>query len=1527
MKRGRIKKAIGDLLRHRQGTPGHVVVLALLAAKMDRPSLAIAVFKKFESQFPEARVFFESWREQFGENAGPPEVSYAAAIRYGIETKSYAPLVAFLSSGLSTNEAIIAGAEFLMARKAYTEVVDLRAGLSSIGTARSVEIAAVAAFRLGDFNDSIEILADASRAGLSLPPRLVQLRLRAQEASGDHFNLIKDLRALLRESDDPDLRGRLFDAYVRIGALEDAAQVTKDAIAAGSLDNVNALRVANVLRNFAPETARRAIADIRPDELPKELLPNLLGLSAELGLREVQDEMVRRLFADLSPDGAVTRFDSVEAVIEFMNDRADKYRATIEQWLAGVQPAAVAFSGNCKDYALLLLGDRRTRRANMGYSFPMMLTAGTHRSADTLETVGRPGLRMELGALLLADRFRLLDEIEQVFEIYVPPSLPEALVEIRGHFRGVSDAVASQLRAIGRRDSAVQVLNKPGEGAQKIQFLHQAPDGDDSRLVFLSVLEHAFQGGHVTKAEKQSARAALGVSDDEPLPEMTFDSVVIGSQALFDLVGLGILEGIARSFSVAVLDTELEQHLKQIDVVEAEGRIGIKVEELRKTVADRLGSSAWHTLPSRDTDFQSMRMQPPAHVCCLIETLPHEEAEAPSLFWFEDRTLSRNPPSGAVNLGQILTTLRKSQQLTDDEYFQVLKKLRDAGYSFLPIDADELFAQIRSAPIVSDSVVENDDLASIRSWFAQDAINLKFIDLTVEIDSSGRVLGESRRTLQLTHLVQDLFALVWSDESATSIEKTARSLWIWTNLRLDCTPAPVGPENPQIRRQFAALNVAQTLALTLHAELGTPEIPKPARQEMVDWLVSVAIEPLAEADPAALELVWDTLAGMLTRLLEPTEERDEKIRQALDAHMKRIVAGYLRLLPVEWGEQIVSRSGADGVLTRQTVMLLEVGNDQVAVESIAKAFSDAAASQTNSARFKYYKSGKSALLTLEGDENGIPTGTIKRGRRSGSIDAVTVAMLHPDPLIREQIFLSTAEIGSVGRPISQEERVSLALEPDAERRVEILHEFYAADFSRSLSQLDIRIQRKGQLNIDDFDLPDPDVLLNYLGLASDFVGGGIELSANAFKAINEKISAREAVWRVSSLPVRLPEEVLPDFAAAVETPKPGAHRYFMLDMAGAFARARTSGLPGEDLAFLGQVTDERLNFFRKVLVHGARQALRSGKWSEVDPDLVSYLLWLYADQLVRVLNPSEGSLAQLSAWLSTRSRRRLLDDEEIWGKWTKRCLFNLSPNRLKGAFVAELIELGVAIPPDLVSMVGKPVGSGDWLPNPELFATAPPDAPMECWISADPIPGFARVGWIGETHPFVARDPSILLRNIMGEVQVENWRVLLPLVALIIDLDDIDAETISALRERVEEYLILKDAYDPDPARSALFDVLADIYGQQKDREAFTGLLTNVIRLVKSKWPRDVADLHGDAESDRFAIELANATYVFCWAWHSDHVSRVNLFCEILRQAAEAWPGFSPFAIALLENIVVQVDMPTAAAAIWPVLFQLRANR
>ncbi len=1520
MRRGRIKKALGDILRKNQGTPSHVVVLAMMASAFATPAAAVSVIDKFAGNFPAAQGFLQDWRQQFTANDGPPDQSYSAGVRHVIETGDAQPLKAFLASDRSSIEAVLSGSEFLMSRGLFVDVNDLRAMLSSIDTTRAVEMSAYAALRAGDPVSCLAIVERAQEGGLELPNKLIRLRAEAQNILGNHRDQIKDLKQLVEKGDDPQARSRLFEAYVNIGALEEVKLETERALRAGDLGHHEAVRLASALKKVSPETARLLLTDVGKADVPPELAGPLLSLSAELGLEGLQDRMLRLVLSD-PRQNMITKFDDVEQVLEHINKHAEAQRNNVSELLHGRMPAAIAL-GNSKEYALLHLGDALTRRSAAGDSFPMLLDASTqHRKMPSME--GRPVLRIDVGALLLADRLGILEAIDRRFSIQVPRSLGQALIDMESQFGPLSRPISEGIRAIAQGNSAVQVVESLPETSVELVVLMDTPEDEEPLNIIAHLLDQAFKGGHITRTQLTDARASMEIVDVRQAPHRVFSGVLVAGSALFDLLKRDLLEPLARSFPIQVLESELAHHLVQIDAAEAEEAIGKRIGLLRQRVSDRL-SSEWTTVGALPDMADERTANLPAHVRCLTETFPRDGDD--SFFWIEDRIILARSPANALNLAQVLRVLREAGELDDRSYPLVMKSLRKAGYSFLPLDHDEILGILRSAAVVNGRLVDNDDLRTLRRWLARDIINLRYLDPTPEVDGEGRPGGESRRMLLLSQLSSDLVTRIWQNTDIEIEDAEALSAWVWASLRVDYLPSPPASDNALARRHLAAMNVIHALFATLQSDLGRDKFPEDRRAPFANWVLDNAVAPMVAADAEMDDLIAVLLAGLIERLTNGPDDIEADLADALRAQMAKVIHRFLQLLPLDLANRIAEHHGINQAIGRENIMLLEVGDTlRIAVRDIEAAFADAFHDNGGHKVVRSYKDNVPGTLIVGDGDTGLPAASIDFGSGPHPFDSATIAALHPDHVVRSKLLGTVLNSDGTGHQFSAHQVEAISSEHRAERRVELLHDLLGADFSRKLAKLRHRVENGGTLDPDDLKLPSPAAMLEFIGLTTQFDGDGSMIVEAAADALFERFGSDTAIERLSSLPVAMPERVSKTILDLLEQDVDRAHMSWSFAIAALLAKAHAKSLAESDFQLLDRLSKPRLRLFCTLLGGSARQALGDPEWLSIEPELIFHLVWLHADQLTSVFDVEQMPLDDLSAWAAGRTNRKLTesDDAQSWEAWLARSLLSMTPSRLRAAAYAELSRLGADLPAPFVDRVGQ--GSGDsWVPSPDLLVQLP-ECPTNIWVAQDPVRQFVVAGWMSKDNSLAVRDSSQLLLNIVSEMTDLNWRPLTSLVALVIDLRNVSDEAIASLMEKLEVQATPAALAEDDMSRSALLDVIAKVYGRQNRRSDFERLVVAIAKLGDKAWPESKSRSRIPEGAYQLGTELINAVYLYEWARGVPVVERLQGLSGTVRKLADTWPTLRGVAIASLEATASQFDVATACEGIWPVLIEMRA--
>lgn len=1531
LKHGRIRKAFADAIRTGKGTPSHVVVLAMMAAGRASPDKGIAQIDKFAAIFPEATAFFDAWRQQFGADGGTGgSAFFAQSLRDSLATDNVASVYGYVSSHLSEVENLLAGADFLASRGAFDLVDQLRPALSKILSARAIELASVAALNSDDARASIEILDQALAQGMDNTRRLSYVRIRAWKALGNHHALIDDIQEQLRDREDPELREELLEAYLRIGALDRVKEQAELALDSGIIDKRKAVQLAIALQSHAPDVARRALEGLGSYDVPSDLENVVLELASNLGIASLQQEMIRKLVTDPEKKANFRSFETIEEMLEMLEEQANGYRAQLDQWLHGTIPAVAAMRNEGKDFVSLFLASKTTRNHRAGNPIPMMLRSGTERPEVRIPAGERPTMRLDLSGLLMAHRVGIIEELDGAFSIQVPESLPEALVLLETQFHEVSKNIAEGIKAVARGDSSVEIRKAVPADVPKLSFVRGGIEGDDKhRIAF--ILDRAFEGGHIDRSQLESICAQLEISAEtirQPTAELG-----LGHDAITAFAQVGILEPLARSIPLMTEQSTVDHMLRQLEFAEDEEKIKLQLRILIQVVAGKLAASKWATLvPDRSVRQDERAGKLPSHARCLLEVLPKDYATFDDFLWIEDRTISRQPIKRLLTLPEILTVLQSRALLDELSCASIGRSLREWGYLCLPIDIEEIATIVEAAPVVDAAIVENGPLGDLRRWFANELQHLRYVDQSHQIDQQGRIIGEVRRTIDLSSLASKLIKRFWLDGKGSDSDLNARSTWVWSNLRLTHLPAPLGAPDPDARRSVAALNAAQMLMVPVHTDLDRRKLKKERYAGLINWTINSVIGPLAKADPETADLTAETVASMLSRLVEIPQGLEIDVAQALKMQMTQLARHFLDLLPDDWEERITSRGDLKQKLSIVTVMLLTVEDDlQLSVKVLEEAFRRCITEGLPRCELASHNSRKKAKLELSTNSDGLPTGALVIGRRRVPIHPSTMGLVHPDKTVRAKLLQTIGEEGPVGRPITSGYLNQLASNENVEFRVDDFHERLRSDFRRTKQLLWERLSKTGSVQLADFDLPPPAYLLDYLGVSREFNGSAAELVAASIEVLRAAVGIEQAIYRVCAFPYRFDRDLLLEFKAAVseagqDTWPPrwesiNTSLLWLLASASA-GQPIEEGEPGLDYG----LSLSHAKLLVRLLRHGARQAVKDPAWRALPPELAFALVWLHADQLARVIAGSGIDPQEFGRWLSARTRPLVFDfkHDEIWDDWLRQSSIQLTGHLLLAKAASTMLSAGLSVPEWLKMTIGQ-TGENHWTPLPEVLVATPQALDAEFWISIDPILAMKTAGWMGHDHPLRHRNQNELMASILEESKEAEAGFLASLVLVIVDLDRVSEELIVALRVRLEATLEQLQVLN-DHVFLAVTDALARVYAQLGDLEGFESSISSLGKDCASKWPRSLVGLTDENEASKAAVALFNAVYVFAAAKRRPLEEICRLLAKNIISIADTWPATLKAAINCLDGISHHVDIATAAETIFPALLELRTR-
>ena len=1540
---GRIRKLFGDAVREERGTVSHLVVFALLSAGLEQPKKGLQAIRRYEHLFPDERSFLDDWKARFGGPAGTVAAPELGIIHASIRDVDNATLVDLLVAKEATVEDVLSGAEFLAWRSGWNDLDRLRPKLLAMDAERPRELAALAPLNAGRPADCLAVLSEIAAVSPKgrLPRRFITMRIRANEELGQHRPIIEDLMSIRRDGDDPFIENRLFDAYLRIGALSDARNMAERLLNDEDLRPDQALRIAYVLRSFDAETARRALTRAGELGIRPEAWGAAASLAADLGLSDLQDRFFRLLGSVEEAGAAVIRFDTVEQALAFIDEQSREYQSKFDDWLHGMMPAVLAMQGDIATYARLFLANPEERKNQVGHRFPMLLLSGAPRSPVAWLDGTRPVLRMDLSALLLAERLSLLPDLDRAFSIRVPNSVAEALMEIQSEFQSIDGRAVEACRAaLSSATGSIRVVHDVPDDASELEPADRIGELDAG--VVAALLDAAFQSGHIDRDVAQEARCRLGLTEDGGAT--TISSARLTPRVVFRLAAAGILEPIARGSPVYISEADAAEFEGYLRRWTHDADIRTRVGKLLEMVSEKLREGRWSSVSrppdeERAADFDRM----PPHLRCVMEIIGSQEGSGGN-FWVEERAFSHKRIEGAVQVHDVLDALHSRGFIATGRRSGALRYLRRWGYAFAPTDTSVIASRLEAAAIKDNEIVETPELAEIRIWFADEVSLLGFIDTNVTPGEDGDFDGELKRILELEYVARTVLTRIWANRTASLPDKRARSNWAWLCLRsgrITGLPADLVPET---RRYVHAASLALVVAMPFFIDLSEEEeLAFDARREFMDWFVDDQLAATAKADDRTIGLISEIVARLLSGLLDRSDEVGAMAGSEISASLTKVALRLLVILPDDLRERILELNDLRRRLGVTPGIVLHVGADfELEPEVLTEAYQNALLSEARggppSANIPL-TTEVAGRLELGEPDHGLRLVKIETESRIIRLDAATSILLDPD---RERRLAAMASIPELSDPrgwYDPTEVSAAAGHDDANDRYLAFKTVMDRDFRRVLRQLRGKLHETGRMSSEDLELPEPSGLLGFLKLRkSDDLSGNFV--ARAAMRLEAELDLRTAILRLAASPLRLPREMIERWGTMLVDEDLLERRRFQSPLSAALRMRAlaTAGVPEPLLEAAGNEFLEaarlQAELFAALVRQGAVAALRSAEWLELSPLVRVVLLWLRADHLTRAMAPPTADAAEVADWVRAISLPDMVDVRlrTALPEWELRMTWQVSPQTLVAVVAGEMIREGslAAIPGSVVEGIKSASGhfaGGTWMPALDIIATTLRPA-EELWAGEDALAAMVKDGWLAAEHPFAHRDDATLANRLLeaGESDPDVLNVL-PTLLSVVDFARVD----DGIRMRALNFLKSAERDPPlEPDSVAMLRILDLVSQTTSGRDDFGELqaaLSRQARRCAEKWPHErLAFRRPDNAGNAALVRLVNQAYSHSGALPRSGADRMQVFGDLVRAIVDAWPAALLPAIVLVNAVIRDADYDDVVP-LWSVMLELRGRR
>jgi hypothetical protein len=765
--------------------------------------------------------------------------------------------------------------------------------VTGVGTASALRLALEGTFKHGDYADCLSLLQDYRhlfRDGV-LSPDVRQLRAMCQHQLGDWSEAARDLGQAYRE--DPKLATFVayFDVLLRSGDTRRCSALSRDLVTLKGAKPIHWLRAAGVARlhdiNLAKELWR--LANRQPIK-NLTLAALSLNLAFELGVSNEAAALFMRLHRLAQQGRGPMReksFDEIVAVFQTQRETAEKNAKLYEQGAVPIHLLFELLNHRPLVFAYHEQLESNRSQSNLLHAPVLFARSGARRVEPTIPP---KGLLADVSSLILAADLGILDKIEANFSpLYISPHATESLLEqvtllhpsqperqeARQKFRelvhhgkiAVVELVAevtvvdaatrrqlgeehASLLEIATRENGVVLHDGPFLAQDGSAVAVELPRSAADQIVPLSVLPSSLNA-----ASTSGPRIADGTA------------LLVPHHVIASLPAANI-EAATRRFRLIVTSGAMSQLERDAEAFAHSQSLAAWTQTLLERIQGGIEAGTYRVIPNTGLQ-KELRQQASVTTQALVDLLiPTRLPDG--VMWCDDRMINRHLRAGdrpLVGISEILTNLNKRGLLANQEFFDVLLRLRQSNVRYLPFADDEITYHLERAGVQDGRITETPALAVIRRYINACMLDKGRLQPHL-VDSKGNIeVREYEFPMSLRRATDEALQAVWKNNAADVATRIARADWILENIYFDwlgMRQSLVEPTSAAEVRDLVANSVGMLFGDGIGFQYCAREAGESPRRAFFAWLESRFLTPLMNIEPVTASLVAKAISNYIT---------------------------------------------------------------------------------------------------------------------------------------------------------------------------------------------------------------------------------------------------------------------------------------------------------------------------------------------------------------------------------------------------------------------------------------------------------------------------------------------------------------------------------------------------------------------------------------------------------------------------------------------------------------------------------------
>lgn len=253
----------------------------------------------------------------------------------------------------------------------------------------------------------------------------------------------------------------------------------------------------------------------------------------------------------------------------------------------------------------------------------------------------------------------------------------------------------------------------------------------------------------------------------------------------------GLLSSTCSSFEVAISESFFNEAKLTVQYYERLAKTERWLNKLISQISEGLDNGTYEFISINDEQQAQKAEDDDRKNKDFISTLDLLlfEPQENDIIWADDRVLNKFPVRKenqyivpVIAISEILLVLKQRDEIDDQKYYEILMKLRERNFRYLPFDKNEIIYHLKLAQIRNGRIVETEALSILRRYYASCLLDKDLLQLADVIDGTPNPHSEISFLTENINTIFNTIATIWADERSSIEVASARSNWIIDNL-------------------------------------------------------------------------------------------------------------------------------------------------------------------------------------------------------------------------------------------------------------------------------------------------------------------------------------------------------------------------------------------------------------------------------------------------------------------------------------------------------------------------------------------------------------------------------------------------------------------------------------------------------------------------------------------------------------------------------------------------------------------------